>query len=487
MSDIIAGRIEEKIELLDAFNSEKAEFITLYGRRRIGKTFLIEELFNAKNCYFFHVTGVQNGKLLEQLSEFAKVIGNTFYKGASIASPISWMMAFEELSKAIANAPQNKKIVLFFDELPWMCTKKSRLLQALDYYWNRHWKNDKRIKLIICGSSASWMIKKIIHNKGGLHNRSTRIILLRPFTLSETKQFFNHSGIKLTHKQIVQFYMFCGGIPFYLAHVKRGKSAAQMIDKMCFQENGILYAEFDKIFDSLFNEANVYKELIRVIARKKMGVGRPYIEKNSKYLSDGGTLTEKLKDLESAGFIKTFKPLGHKRQGVYYRVIDEYCYFYLKWIEPTKHTLIAQERNNQYWSNKVNTPEYYNWMGYAFESICYKHISEIKKALEINAGSHSGTWRYLPKSASKEIGAQIDLLFERKDGVTTICEIKYTEDAYVIDKDYAENLKRKINIYQEQTRTKNQIHLAFISAAGIKENEYSRKLVDGVVVLDDLF
>jgi len=487
MINIIAGRREEKAELLDVFNSGKAEFVTIYGRRRIGKTFLIEEFFKSKPCHFFHVTGVQDGTLSEQLNEFGKSIGETFYQGASIEKSASWMKAFEELTKALNHLSGNRKIILFLDELPWLCTKKSRLLQALDHYWNRRWKNDPRIKLIICGSSASWIIKKIIRNKGGLHNRTTREILLRPFNLSETAQFFKKAGLDLNHEQITQIYMFCGGIPFYLSHIRKGQSAAQMIDKLCFRENGILYSEFDKVFDSLFENAPVYKELIRIIADKRSGVDRAYIESKSQFLSMGGTLTEKLEDLESTGFIKSFIPLGNKRQGAYYRVTDEYCYFYLKWIEPTKGSFIAEERNRKFWSEKIGTPPYYNWMGYAFESLCYKHITEIKNALGISGSAISGAWKYTPRSENSGAGTQIDLLFERDDGVTTVCEIKYSKDAFLIDQDYAENLKQKINIYKEKTRTKNQIFLAFISATGLKENKYFHELVTGVVVLEDLF
>ncbi len=483
----IAGRSKERSELLEIYQSRKAEFVVVYGRRRIGKTFLIEELFKTKNGYFFHVTGVQDGALTEQLGEFAKAIGRTFYQGASIATSGSWMQAFEELSKAINATQQSKKIVLFFDELPWMATKKSRLLQALDYYWNRYWKNDSRIKLVICGSSASWMIRKIIYSKGGLHNRQTKTIILKPFNLSETKEFFlKKHHIQFTHKQLIELYMFCGGVPFYLTHVKRGKSITQLINQMCFQPDGILFDEFDKLFNSLFEQAAVYKELIYIIAEKREGVDRAYIEKRSQYLSKGGTLTERLRDLEDAGFIKAFMPLGHKRQGLYYRVIDEYCLFYLKWIRPAKTGLSLQENQNLYWSSKRGTPEYYHWRGYAFEATCYKHLGEIRKALGIEAGAMIGSWRYAPRQALQQ-GAQIDLLFDRPDGICTVCEIKYTDELFAIDKQYFEVLNKKMEIYKQQTRTQKKIELAFISAAGVKNNKYYQQLVEHVIELDEFF
>ncbi len=487
MREIIIGRETEKQELSDTFNSKVAEFIVLYGRRRIGKSYLIEHFFTGKSCYFFHVTGVQDGLLNEQLREFAKVIGDTFYNGASLAIPSTWMIALEELTKAINNLPKTKKVVLFFDEFPWMCTHKSRIIQAVDYYWNRYWKNDKRIKFILCGSSASWIIKKIVNHKGGLHNRNTRTIILRPFNLHDTKKYLMSLRVKLNNEQIMQIYMFCGGVPYYLNNISKGKSSAKLIDKICFQQNGILYNEFEKLFDSLFDDSNVYKDIIRVISQVREGISRSDIESKVEGLANGGRLSERLQDLEDAAFIKSFIPLGHKRQGIYYRVIDEYCYFYLRWIEPAKKSLTTFEKDNQYWSSKVNSPEYSGWMGYAFESICYKHIGEIKAALKIDVGARTGVWRYVPRKNDNKQGAQIDLLFDRDDGAITLCEIKYTKNKYEINKSYEKNLAHKMDTYKEQTRTSKQIFIVFISANGLKKNKYSDELVNDVITLDELF
>lgn len=486
MSFLFIARQQEQAELLEAYKTAQAEFIVLYGRRRIGKTFLIEESYGKQKGYYFQATGIQNGKLKEQLEHFSQEIGKTFYQGANISTPASWLKAFETLTNAIKIVSANEKIVIFLDELPWLCTKKSRLLQALDYYWNHIWRKDKRIKLVICGSSASWIIKKILQHKGGLHNRYTRTILLKPFTLKETQQFFQQAKFNLSPEQIVQFYLFCGGVPYYLAQIKKGKSAAQMIDLLCFQLNGLLYQEFDKLFTSLFDEAESYKELVQLIANKHEGMGRAELEKMS-YYSSGGTLTSKLSELEEAGFIQSFLPIEHKSRGIYYRVIDEYCCFYLKWILPVKNSLVLKERNNKYWSSKINTPVYFNWLGYAFETLCYKHLHEIKKALDITSSTNIGVWRYIPRENDAITGAQIDLLFDRDDNVVTLCEIKYTQEPFIIDKAYAGNLKNKIAVYKTQTRTRKHIQLAMITNLGIKENVYGEELVDQVLTLDDFF
>lgn len=485
---MITGREKESAILLEAFQSKQAEFIVLYGRRRIGKTFLIEQLSMRQKAYFFHVTGIKDAPMKEQVAEFTESIGKTFYQGARIASQKTWLETFKELSTAIENAlPKHKKVIVFLDELPWLCTKRSRLIQAIDYYWNRFWKNNPRIKFIICGSSASWIINKIIHNKGGLHNRYTQQMLLRPFTLSETKKFLEEKNVNLNQQQVINLYMVTGGVPYYLTYVKKGWSAAQTIDKLCFQKEGILYNEFDKLFDSLFEDAQVYKEIIRAIAKKRHGLSLTEVEKHCRNISSGGTLTAKLKELEDAAFIKEFMPLGHKRQGKYYRITDEYCCFYLQWIEPLKKELSLDYDDNHIWGNYVGTPEYYNWQGYAFESICYKHLNQIRKALNIHTGVSIGTWRYVPTKQENKKGAQIDLLFDRKDGVISICEIKYTEKPFVIDKEYLKNIENKITLYKQQTRSQKHTHFVFISANGLKKNIYSEKYVENVVSINDLF
>lgn len=486
MGSIICRKKEQE-ELQDIFSSKEAEFIVVYGRRRVGKTFLVKNFFKKKPCVFFHITGIKDGLLEEQLSEFAKVIGKTFYHGATLASPSKWMKAFEELTNAINTVSKTKKVILFLDEFPWLVTKRSRLLQTLDYYWNHYWVNDPRIKLVICGSSASWIIKNILHNKGGLHNRTTRRLILKPFTLLETKLFLQSQGIKLNEKQVLQLYMAIGGIPHYLKYVKKSMSAIQNINNLCFKDTGLLYDEFDVLFSSLFDKSEVYLDLVKVIAKTRYGISRSDLESYTKSSFTGGRLTARLSALETAGFIKSFLPLGHTRQGLYYRIIDEFCYFYLTWIEPEKQTLLSLEADHKYWLTKSKSASYQSWAGYTFESICYKHLSSIRKALNILADARVGTWRHTPKGNQKERGAQIDLLFDRFDDSVTVCEIKYTNKAFILDKLYYNNVINKIKTYQLVTRTNKQVFVAFVSAAGLKKTIYSEELVDGIVTLEDLF
>jgi uncharacterized protein len=484
--DKIIGRVQEQKELEDAYHSSEAELIAIFGRRRVGKTYLIRNFFIAKKCIYFHTACIYKGSLQAQLTQFSKELGETFYQGVAIKTPGTWLEAFEILTIAISKVNKNKKVVVFLDELPWMATKKSGVISALEYYWNRHWVNDNRIKLVVCGSAASWIIKKIIKNRGGLHNRVTRKIKLLPFNLHETYSFLKKQGYQCNFQQTCKLYMIIGGVPFYLKCIKQNYSVDQNINKLFFDPNSLLFDEFEEVFSSLFDHSEQYKELITLIASYQDGVSRTVLEGNSKLTSNGGRLSSRLEDLENTGFITSYISYGHKRQGLFYRISDEYCNFYIKWIEPIK-IFIKQDHMGKYWKKIVNTPAYFNWMGYTFENICYKHIPQIKRVLELEDSSLASPWRYVPRNELPERGAQIDLLFDRDDETITICEIKYTETPFLIDKQYHDKLTQKINVFKKVTRTNKQIFIAFISASGIKKNLYSEALVNQLVVLEDLF
>ncbi len=434
MPDKIIGRAKEQMTLNHILNSNKAEFLALYGRRRVGKTFLVRNYFSESSpCIFFHTTGIQDGTSKQQLNQFGKQLGAAFYNGASIAKLQNWFDAFEELNKAILQVPHKKKIILFFDEFPWMATKRSGLLSALEYYWNRYWNFDARIKLVICGSSASWVIEKIINNKGGLYNRVTRTMRLSPFTLRETESFLVSKGIKLNQRHVLELYMALGGIPHHLDLIRRGQSAQQAIEALCFQKNGDLVHEFDRLFASLFKESAIYSDLIRIIAHYRYGISKSHLINESK-LSRGGRAALRLKDLEEAGFIEEFLPHGNKEKGTYYKIVDEYILFYLQWIEPLLNSIKKQDQHTGYWLSRVRTPNWKSWSGYAFEAVCSKHISQIRKALSIDPGAEAGSWRYIPRNDEEKRGAQIDLLFDRPDDAITICEIKQTDTPFMIFK-----------------------------------------------------
>lgn len=468
-------------------HSDKSEFLALYGRRRVGKTFTIRDHFeNKKDVIFFDVTGSKDSLMMEQIINFTDRLGKIFYNGARLAQEKNWNATFKLLTDAIEKTTNNQKVILFFDEFPWMATKNSRLLQNLDYYWNQNWSKNKRIKLIICGSSASWIIKNIVNNKGGLHNRMTRQIHLEPFNLAQTKSFLLKLGIKLNHSQLLQIYMVTGGIPYYLINVERGKSAAQIINQLAFTNKALLLNEFDVLFSSLFEHHKICIEIIRLIAQHRYGIGKEKIF-DSISISKGKLGMDILQSLEDTGFILSFKPHFHTKKGIYYRIIDEYTLFYLNWIEPTKNTLLKHSFEDGYWQTQQKLPGWQSWSDYAFEAVCYKHIRQIKKALKLSPADIPNSWRYVPKKQSKNRGAQIDLLFDRQDDSMTLCEIKYNNKPFILTKDYVDILKRKMTVFKQQTRTNKQLFIAFITTNGIKHNYHSDEMIDSTVILDDLF
>ena len=430
------------------------------------------------------MTGIQKGSLKIQLKEFAKQVGETFYQGAPLIPQTNWMDAFDALTQAVNKIPKDKKVVLFLDELPWMATPRSNLLMALEFYWNRYWAFDDRIKLIICGSATSWIIEKIINNTGGLHNRVTRTIHLKPFSLHEVENYLKSRKIRLNHRQILDLYIVLGGVPLYWSFIQKGRSAHQSIDELCFQNDGPLVKEFRRLFESLFEDAKPYVDLIRKIAKHRYGIGQTELIKKSK-LPNGGNTVKKLSQLEEAGFITSLVPYGRKDKGIYYLIDDEYSLFYLSWIEPNLKAIAKKTKNKGFWVSQATRPTWKAWSGLSFEAVCYKHIDQIREALNIDAGSIAGTWRFFPKEG--EEGAQIDLLFDRPDGSITLCELKCSDKLFVIDKVYAHELLRKTEVFRKHLKLEKQLFLAMITTFGLKPTMYSEEIVAGEAKLDDLF
>lgn len=488
MSGKIIGRDPEIKKLQLIYQSKRPEFLAIYGRRRVGKTFLIKQYFQQKtDAIFFNITGEKDGSMKDQILNFTKAIGDTFFSGITPREGKNWKETFKLLTTTIHNITSDKKVILFFDELPWMSTPNSKLLQALDYYWNQYWSDNSRIKLIICGSSASWIINKIINNKGGLHNRITSRIILEPYRLGDVEKYLRRNGLKYNKKQVTNIYMVTGGIPYYLDFLQKGLTAVENIEYLAFKHNAELLQEFDNLFSALFKNAEVYIEILRIIYQHRYGISQSDISGKLSSLKKGGNITSKLKNLKNAGFIRAFKPYQHKKKTKYYRLMDEYTAFYFKWIEPLRDTLQEESMHNGYWQGMQETASWHSWSGYAFENICFKHLSAIYNKLQIPATALAHTWRYTPQAKTQESGAQIDLLFDRRDDAIQICEIKNTNKAVTIDKKFAQDILKKQKVFKERTRTKKQLITSLISANGMKENLYSDDLISGVVTLEDLF
>ena len=487
MNEPIIGREKEIAILESRLRSQFAEFIAVYGRRRVGKTYLIKQFFSKRDVILFEQTGLNKGNLKAQLEIFAESLSRAFYNGVRMTTPKNWMDALHQLTLSI-DMYRDKQVVIFFDELPWLAARKSGFLVALEHFWNVYWTYRKKLKLVVCGSAASWMLENLIYNKGGLHNRITARIRLQPFNLCETKKYLRYLGVNLNNQQILQIYMAMGGIPHYLKEISKGLSAAQNINEICFQKDGLLFDEFDMLFHSLYEEPETYVNIIRTIAKKPKGISRKELIKAIK-ITEGGYLTTKLKSLEEAGFIGGLLPLNKGKRGVYYRVMDEYVLFYLTWIEPfkevTKRAIISDAH---YWELAIKKPAWQTWTGQTFEAVCFKHANVIRKKLDIeHIAVICGDWQYQPEKYSKESGAQIDLVFDREDGCVMLCEIKYSDKPYTVTKEFVEQLKRKEAVYREKTKSKKQIFWVLIAANGVSENQYLKDTIHHVITLEDLF
>lgn len=472
----LIGRDKEQVILEDALASDRAEMIAITGRRRVGKTFLIRSVYNGKIDIEF--TGVQNAPRNEQLASFSFLLQQFSNNQHSLTTPKNWLEAFHQLITILETKKnQKRKLILFFDELPWLATKKSGFLRAFGFFWN-NWASKNNIVVVICGSAASWIIEKIIKDKGGLHNRITRRINIKPFNLAETETYFKSQNVNLDRYQTILIYMVMGGIPHYLKEIKKGKSAIQNIEDICFLDEGLLSDEFTNLYPALFENSDNHTEIIRALATKWKGLTREEIIKMTK-LSNGGGLTKTLRDLEYSGFISGYYPFGKNKKDMLYRLTDEYSLFYINFIEKRKRNIEGA------WQALSQTSKFTSWSGYAFESLCLKHILQIKEALRIG-GVYAEPSSFVFKGDTTHEGTQIDLLIDRNDQIINLCEIKFYNETFVITKSYAEQLRKKRTIFKYVSKTKKQIFLTMITTFGLKENQYSQE-IDNSLTIDVLF
>ena len=365
--------------------------------------------------------------------------------------------------------------------MPWLAAAKSDFLTGLSFFWNS-WAVNQNVVLVICGSAASWMIEKVVNNRGGLHNRITKRIFLEPFNLAETKAYLNSRNIYFKPYQIIELYMALGGVPHYLKEVKAGKSPIQNIDEICFSKNGLLREEFLRLYPALFANADRHIMVIRTLAATRQGLTRQKIIKNSD-LSEGGNTSKVLQELEQSGFISAYFPFGKKKKDKIYRLTDEYSLFYLQFIEYGKPDAGAEASG---WQHLSQTQTYKTWSGYAYENICLKHLPQIKKALGIS-GIYATASTFIKKGTATKKGTQIDLLIDRNDKVINIFEIKFYNTEFTITKSYADNLREKARIFQETTKTRKHLMLTLITTFGLKANQHSLGLIEKVLALEDLF
>ncbi|MFN5183129.1 MAG: AAA family ATPase [Bacteroidota bacterium] len=467
----MVGRYTEIARLNNSLKSSSSELIAVYGRRRIGKTYLIRNVLQKK--IVFEMTGLYNGTTAQQIGVFMRELHSRSKKFKKTETPENWERAFE-LLKLYLNTVKNKsKKVIFIDEFPWFDGHKSDFLKYFGHFWNSYCEKRKDLLVVICGSAASYMIKNIISNRGSLHARLTYSLRLMPFSLHETKLYLESKKIKWSNYNILQLYNCIGGIPHYLSKIKKEESVVQNIQRLCFNNNADLAGEFNTIFESLFDQSETHISIIRKLGNSRKGLTRDELIRATGF-SGGGFFSKTLEELIASGFVTDYPAYNHKAKLTLYRLSDEYSRFYLKYIEKNK------SQGNNFWKTMSQQSSYLSWAGYNFETACLKHIQAIKKALGIE-GIHSVS------SSWTGSGIQIDLLIARKDNWVNICEMKFYNGEYVINRSEFKKLQDKIQIFSKKTGAKSTVVLTFISTFGVKENEYEQDVVNDNFKADILF
>ena len=473
MLNHLFGREQEIRRLQNCLKEERAQLVILYGRRRVGKTFLVDETFSGR--FDFKLTGAYKEKKEVQLQHFTEEL--SLQTGTDIPTPKDWTSAFYLLRRYLSALPKSEKHIVFFDEMPWLDTQRSGFLAAFEYFWNSFGCALHNLVCIVSGSASTWMLKNIAQNQGGLFNRQTCTIYLRPFTLKETEAYLKFRGIEWSRYDITECYMIMGGIPHYLSLLEPERSLSDNIDNLFFRKRAELWNEFQLLYRTLFNNSAQYIQIVEALSKKRIGLTRNEIIEATG-LQDNGALTEMLQNLVLSDFVRASARFGQKNN-VYYQLCDYYSMFYFRFIQN------RPGRDEHYWIHSYGSPSKNAWAGLTFEMVCRDHISQIKSKIGIAAVlTEESAWSV--KASKEEAGAQIDLVIDRKDHTVNLCEIKYSEKAFAIDKDYDQDLRNKRETFREKTKTNKTLQLVMISTYGLRQNQYA-SLISAQVTMDDLF
>lgn len=476
MEQKIIGRGKESEILMNCIESDKPEFVAVYGRRRVGKTFLVKQLLGKDFC--FYMTGVYECPKSEIMAYFQEQLRS--YSGERRPRPKTWFEAFSQLRDYLSKQSKDKKLIIFIDEMPWLDTPKSNFLRSLDLFWNGWASEQDNLKLIVCGSATTWMTNKLLGDRGGLHNRVTRKLYLAPFSLGETEQFLRHKGVVWTRHQIAECYMAVGGTPYYLDMIDKSLGVPGNIDRLFFEDGAELAKEYEILFRSLFNDAVLYRRIVEQLAKKSMGMTREELSYAIK-MSAGGKLSEALSNLEACDFIRKYNAFGSKNKGMMYQLTDLYTLFYLYWVKNNA------THDGKMWCNIIDSPSHRAWSGYAFEQLCLHHIDKVKQKLGINGvATNVCSWIQKADSAKNIMGGQIDLVLDRRDQIINLCEIKYSIAPYDITPAYMKKLIERRELFRNATSTKKALHLTIIASNGIKPTPQS-DMIQSQVSLDDMF
>ncbi len=470
----IIGRKAEKKELEQCEKSKKSELVCVYGRRRAGKTYLVEQTFG--DYFAFRAIGLEKGSIKDQLKAFNQRLQECGDEVRKV--PQNWFEAFSRLDKILSRddiilSPHGKKIV-FFDEFPWFATQRSDFLLAFEDFWNRRGTQSGDLVFIICGSATSWIIKNVLEDSGSMYKRVTAQIFIKPFSLAETKLYFDDNEFDWSKEQIMEFQMVFGGLPFFMSLMNENESFRQNIDRLLFRPNALLQDETDKLLESTLKKSPVYGQILGELSSHLYGMKKS--ECQEKLNIPVGTFTRAVEDLIKCRYIVEYTRNYEKSNPLYIQLVDPYLLFHF-------HFLSNRKRITSYEDLSSNIGLYSNWRGHAFEILCFHHLDQIKKSLGIS-GVKTECFSWTNSEDKEKI--QIDMVIERDDKITNICEMKCTDQPFVMSKEDDLSLLRKRDIFKEKTRTKNSIRIVLVSAAGLSGVAHTEHISD-VITLGDLF
>jgi len=474
---MLVGRDKEQKILLSALEADESQLIAVYGRRRVGKTFLIRQTF--KNKFAFQHTGMAKGSLNDQLTEFCESL--RYYGLKNFEEPENWSEAFHLLQHLLEKKPKGKKVV-FIDELPWLDTHRSKFLGSLDHFWNGWATEREDVVLVICGSATSWIINNVIRNRGGLHNRVNRQINLQPFSLKECREYADRRKLSIGDRELLEAYMVLGGIPYYWSFFQKGESVAQTIDRMFFGQNAELRDEFNALYESLFRNAHSYINVVKALSTVKAGMTRAQILRATK-LSNNTVFQRALRELELCGFIRTYRAYGKKNREMMFQLMDQFTLFYYHFM------LDNHSHDEQFWQHGLGQNSYNAWVGVAFERVCLWHERQIKMALGISGiSTNVCSWSHSPAEDEKSqgaIGCQIDMMIDRKDGIINICEMKFYKEPFSVTRSYAEKVRMRNAIFRAKENCTSALVNTLVTTYGLIRGSHS-EVFEKVVVMDDL-
>ena len=473
--ELIISREYEMKQLEECYSAKESQLVIVYGRRRVGKSFLINQYFD--NRFDFKLVGDNRLKKKEQLYNFYDELSRQWKK--DIAVPKTWREAFFLLRDYLDGFTDDSKHVVFFDEMPWLDNQKSGFLDAFEYFWNSYGAAKNNLMMIVCGSATSWLVDNIDHNKGGLFNRQNCRIYLQPFNLFETEKFLvEKKGINWSRYDIAECYMILGGIPYYLDLLSKNMSPGENIDNLFFRKRCALWDEFDNLYKTLFSNSGNYIKIVEALFKKKSGMNMKELIEATK-LPSNSSFSRMLRNLADSGFITSYMYFGNRKRGTVYQLSDCFTLFYLQFVKEN------YGNDEAFWVHHLDQSSRRSWAGLTFEALCRGHLRQIKDKLSISGiSSEVSLWR--SNATEEHSGAQIDMLIDRRDRIIDILEMKFSQGEFTINKEYDEELRNKINVFREVTGTRKAVQLVMVTTYGLTQNMYS-SLVQCVVTLDDLF